>query len=260
NYSSYNYLGLSGDADVNRAVAEAAQRYGTSVSASRVASGEKPLHRELEAAIARFLGTEDSIVMVGGHATNVGTIGHFFGPGDLLVHDSVAHDSILGGAKLSGARRRPFPHNDPEALDALLTQSRRDFKKVLIAIEGTYSMDGDIPPLGEFIRVKKKHKALLLVDEAHSFGVLGATGRGVGEHFNVARRDVEMGMGTMSKSMASCGGYTAGDRALVELLKYPAGTFVYSVGMSPPNAASALAALNKLEAHPELVDRLRRRS
>ena len=260
NFSSYNYLGLSGDPDVTRAAAEAAERYGTSVSASRIASGEKPLHHELEHGLAEFLGTEDAIVMVGGHATNVGVIGHLFGPGDLIVHDALAHDSILGGAKLSGARRRPFAHNDPEALDALLTQSRRDFKKVLIAVEGTYSMDGDIPPLDEFIRVKKKHKAMMLVDEAHSFGVVGATGRGVGELFGVDRRDVELWMGTLSKSLASCGGYIAGSRAAVEYLKYTTPAFVYSVGISPPNAAAALAALRKLDAHPELVTLLRRRA
>src|SRR5262249_9760047 len=122
NFSSYNYLGLSGDPAVSQAVKDAVDRYGTSVSARRVASGEKPLHRELEGAIARFLGTEDAIVMVGGHATNVGVIGHLFGPGDLILHDSLAHDSIMGGARLSGARRRPFPHSDPAALDALLKQ------------------------------------------------------------------------------------------------------------------------------------------
>ncbi|HEY3020478.1 MAG TPA: aminotransferase class I/II-fold pyridoxal phosphate-dependent enzyme, partial [Solirubrobacteraceae bacterium] len=260
NFSSYNYLGLSGDEEVSRAVTEAVARYGTSVSASRVASGEKPLHRELEAEIASFLGCEDAIVMVGGHATNVGVVGHMFGPGDLIVHDSLAHDSILGGARLSGARRRPFPHNDPEALDAILRDARRDFKKVLIAVEGTYSMDGDMPPLPELIRIKRKHRAMMLVDEAHSLGVVGATGRGVGEHFGVDRRDVEMWMGTLSKSLASCGGYIAGSHALAEYLKYTMPGFVYSVGISPPNAASALAALRKLAARPDLVALLRQRA
>jgi 7-keto-8-aminopelargonate synthetase-like enzyme len=121
-------------------------------------------------------------------------------------------------------------------------------------------MDGDIPPLPELIRVKRKHKAMMLVDEAHSLGVIGATGRGIGEHHGVDRRDVELWMGTLSKSLASCGGYIAGSHAVVEYLKYSAGGFVYSVGISPPNAASALAALRKLEAHPELVELLGRRS
>src|SRR5262249_14599722 len=177
------------------------------------------------------------IVMVGGHATNVGVIGHLFGPGDLIVHDSLAHDSIMGGARLSGARRRPFPHSDPAALDALLGQARGDFKKVLIAVEGTYSMDGDPPPLDELIRIKKKHKAMMLVDEAHSFGVVGATGRGVGEHFGVDRRDVDLWMGTLSKTLASCGGYIAGSRAAVGYIKYKTPAFVCFLGISTANAA-----------------------
>lgn len=260
NFSAYNYLGLSGDPDVAAEVIDAVARYGTSVSASRVASGEKPLHRELESAIARFLGCEDAIVMVGGHATNVGVIGHLVGPGDLIIHDSLAHDSILGGARLSGARRRAFPHNDWAALDRTLREVRSQFKKVLIAIEGTYSMDGDIPELDRFIEIKRRHHAMLFVDEAHSLGVLGRTGRGIGEHFEVDRRDVDAWMGTLSKTLASCGGYIAGSRALVEYLKYTAPAFVYSVGISPANAAAALGALRKLEAHPELVSRLRERA
>jgi 8-amino-7-oxononanoate synthase len=260
NYSSYNYLGLSGEAAINQAVAQAVDRYGTSVSASRIASGEKPLHRELEREIARFLGTEDSIVMVGGHATNVSVVGHLMGPGDLILHDALAHDSILGGAKLSGAKRRPFPHNDWAALDRTLTELRPHVKKVLIAIEGTYSMDGDFPALDKFIEVKKRHKCFLLVDEAHSLGVLGQTGRGIGEAFSVERRDVDLWMGTLSKSLASCGGYIAGSKALVEYLKYTVPGFVYSVGISPANAAAALAALGELERRPELVATLRARS
>jgi 8-amino-7-oxononanoate synthase len=260
NFSSYNYLGLSGDAEVTAAASAAMERYGTSVSASRIASGEKPLHRELEGEIAAFLGAEASIVMVGGHATNVATVGHLLGQGDLIVHDALAHDSILSGARLSGARRRPFPHNDAEALDRLLTELRPQFRRVLIAIEGTYSMDGDIPPLDQFIAVKKKHGAMLLVDEAHSLGVLGTTGRGIGEHFRIDPADVDLWMGTLSKSLASCGGYIAGSKALVEYLKYTAGGFVYSVGISPANAAAALAALRKLDANPELVSTLHARS
>jgi 8-amino-7-oxononanoate synthase len=260
NFSSYNYIGLSGDPDVNRAAAEAIERYGTSVSASRLASGEKPLHREFEHEIADFLGCEDAIVMVGGHATNVSVIGHMFGPQDLIVHDSLAHDSILAGIKLSGARRRPFPHNDYEALDQMLRQIRGGVRRVLIAVEGVYSMDGDIAPLDKMIEVKKRHNALMLVDEAHSLGVLGKTGAGVGEHFNVNRSDVELWMGTLSKSLASCGGYIAGSSALAQYLKYTNPGFVYSVGISPANAAAALAALRKMRAHPELITMLHERS
>jgi 8-amino-7-oxononanoate synthase len=260
NFSTYNYLGLSGDPAVSRAAIEAISKFGTSVSASRIASGEKPIHRDLERAIAKFLGCEDAIVMVGGHATNVSVIGTIVGPGDLVMHDSLAHDSILGGIKLSGARRRPFPHNDWRALDEALAQVRGSFRRVLVTIEGVYSMDGDIPDLPRFIEIKKRHKALMLVDEAHSLGVLGARGAGVGELYGVDRRDVELWMGTLSKSLASCGGYIAGSGALVEFLKYSNPGFVYSVGVSPPNAAAALAALRELQARPKLVATVQARS
>jgi 8-amino-7-oxononanoate synthase len=260
NWSSYNYLGLSGDPQVTRAAQDAVERYGTSVSASRVASGEKPLHRELEQELARFLGTEDAIVMVSGHGVFVTVIGHMVGDGDLILHDSLAHDCILGGAKLSGAKRRPFPHNDWQALEKQLAQLRPHYKRVLIAVEGVYSMDGDISPLPRYIELKKKYGALLLVDEAHSVGVLGETGRGVGEHFHVDRGDVDFWMGTLSKSFASCGGYVAGSKTLVQYLKYTAPGFIYSVGISPANAAAALESLRQIEAHPEKVQRLHERA
>jgi 8-amino-7-oxononanoate synthase len=260
NWSSYNYLGLSGDPRVSRAAQDAVERYGTSVSASRIASGEKPLHRQLEQELASFLGTEDSIVMVSGHAAFVTVIGHMFGPGDLILHDALAHDCIMGGAKLSGAKRRPFPHNDWQALEKQLAQLRPHYKRVLIAVEGVYSMDGDIAPLPKFIELKKKYGCLLLVDEAHSIGVLGKTGRGVGEHFGVDRKDVDLWMGTFSKSFASCGGYVAGSQVLVQWLKYTTPGFVYSVGMSPANAAAALEACRQMQQHPEKVARLHDRA
>ena len=260
NWSSYNYLGLSGDPQVTRAAQDAVERYGTSVSASRVASGEKPLHRELEQELARFLGCEDAIVTVSGHGVFVTVIGHLMGPQDLILHDSLAHDCILGGSRLSGAKRRPFPHNDFEALEKQLAQLRPHYRRVLIAVEGVYSMDGDITPLPRFVELKKKYKTLLLVDEAHSIGVVGPTGRGVGEHHGVDRADVDLWMGTMSKSLASCGGYVAGSKTLVNFLKYTVPGFVYSVGISPANAAAALEALRQMQAHPEKVQRLHERS
>jgi 8-amino-7-oxononanoate synthase len=260
NWSSYNYVGLSGDPRVTKAAQNAIERYGTSVSASRIASGEKPLHRELEAELAQFLGTEDSVVMVSGHGVFVTVIGHLMGDGDLILHDSLAHDCIMGGAKLSGAKRRPFPHNDVAALERQLEQLRPHYKRVLIAVEGVYSMDGDICPLPEYIRLKKKYGCLLLVDEAHSIGVLGARGRGVGEHFGVERGDVDLWMGTMSKSLASCGGYVAGSKTLIQYLKYTTPGFVFSVGITPANAAAGLEALHQLEQHPEKVQRLHERA
>jgi 8-amino-7-oxononanoate synthase/acyl carrier protein len=256
NFCSYNYLGMSGDPAVTQAANEATRKYGTSVSASRLVSGEKPLHGRLERAIADFLGTEDSIVFVGGHATNESTIGHLFGAGDLILHDALSHNSILQGALLSGARRRPFPHNDWHTCGRLLEQFRHEYRRVLIVIEGVYSMDGDYPDLPHFIEVKKQHKAYLMVDEAHSLGTMGLHGRGISEHYGVNPRAVDIWMGTLSKSLGSCGGYIAGTRTLVEYLKYTAPGFVYSVGLSPPNTAAALASLELLQEEPERVARL----
>jgi 8-amino-7-oxononanoate synthase len=260
NWSSYNYLGFSGDPHVTRAAQEAVARYGTSVSASRIASGEKPLHRELEQELANLLGTEDSLVTVSGHGVFVTVIATIVKDGDLVLHDALAHDCIMAGARLSGAKRRPFPHNDFRALEKQLQQLRPHYRRVLIAIEGVYSMDGDTPDLPRFIELSKKYGCLLLVDEAHSIGVLGKSGRGIGEHFAVDRADVDLWMGTLSKSFASCGGYVAGSKQLVQFLKYSAGGFVYSVGISPANTAAALEAIRQLKAHPERVTRLRERA
>jgi 8-amino-7-oxononanoate synthase/acyl carrier protein len=260
NFSSYNYVGMSGDPTVAKAAKEAIDRYGTSVSASRLVSGEKALHRDLERAISDFIGTEDAIVFVGGHSTNETTIGHLFGPGDLILHDGLAHNSIIQGCILSGARRRPFPHNDWRAVDELLNDLRGEYRRVLIAVEGVYSMDGDISDLPNFVHVKKKHKAFLMVDEAHSAGVLGAHGRGAGEYHRLNPADVDLWMGTLSKSFGSCGGYIAGCKAVVEYLKYTAPGFVYSVGISPPNTAASLASIRLLEAEPQRVTRLHERS
>jgi len=257
NFSVYDYVGLAHDPEVAAAAKAAIDRYGTSAGASRLVSGEKQVHRDLEQALAAFLATPAAIVFVSGHATNVTTIGHLLGPDDLILHDILAHDSIVQGAMLAGATRRAFAHNDWQALDILLSEVRHRYRRVLIAIEGVYSMDGDFPELPRFLELRKKHKTLLLVDEAHSLGTMGATGRGVGEHWGVARSDVDLWMGTLSKSLASCGGYIAGSTELVEYLKYTAPGFVYSVGLSPPSAAAALAALTVLQREPGRVARLR---
>lgn len=259
NYACYNYLGMSGDPAVSQMAKEAIDQYGTSVSASRIASGERPLHGELEREIAGLVGAQDCIVFVGGHATNVTTVGHLFGPNDLILHDSLIHNSVLQGALLSGARRLVFPHNDWQALDRILEDNRADFDRVLVIIEGVYSMDGDIPDLPKFVEVKARHKALLMVDEAHSMGVLGERGFGIGDKFGVRGDDVDLWMGTLSKAFASCGGYIAGCSEVVEYLKYTAPGFLYSVGLSPANAAAALAAVRILRAEPERAARLQGR-
>lgn len=259
NFSSYNYLGLSGHPRINKAAKDAIDRYGTSASASRLVAGERPVQRELEEALAELHGVDDCVVFVSGHATNVSTIGYLFGPKDLIIHDALVHNSSLEGIKLSGASRRSFPHNDCAALDAILGELRGQFERVLIIVEGLYSMDGDLPDLPRLIEIKTRHKAFLMVDEAHAIGVLGRTGRGVGEHYGIPGRSVDIWMGTLSKTLAGCGGYIAGDKTLVENLKYSAPGFVYSVGIAPVLAAASLEALRVMLFEPERVARLQER-
>ncbi len=250
-WATYNYLGMSGDPDVTKGAKEAIDRFGTSASASRLVSGEKTIHVELERAIAGLVGTEDAITLVGGHATNETVIGHVVGPGDLILHDALAHNSIQQGAVLSGARRRAFPHNDVEAADALLAQVRGQYRRVLMVVEGIYSMDGDFADVPRFVDVARRHKALLMVDEAHSIGVMGRRGRGIAEHFGMDPGEVDLWMGTLSKAFGSCGGYIAGSKSLVRWLKYTVPGFVYSIGLPPSAAGAALAAINLLHEQPE---------
>ena len=259
NFSSYNYLGLCGHPKVNAAASAAIEKYGTSVSASRIVSGERPLHRELEKELASTYQTDDCIVFVSGHATSVTAIGCLFGPKDLIVHDTLIHNCAVEGARLSGAKRLSFPHNDWEALDEILTECRRNYERVLIVIEGLYSMDGDIPDLAEFIKIKRKHHSFLMVDEAHSFGVIGENGLGIREHCQIESDDVDLWMGTLSKALAGCGGYIAGSSALIKYLKYAAPGFVYSVGMAPPVCAASLAALRVMRKEPHRIHQLHQR-
>ncbi|MCB9777566.1 MAG: aminotransferase class I/II-fold pyridoxal phosphate-dependent enzyme [Alphaproteobacteria bacterium] len=256
NYSSYNYIGLSGDPRVLARVRDAVDRYGTSVSASRVASGERPFHGALEALLAKCQGTEDAILYTAGHATNVSTIGHLMGKDDLILHDELIHDSALQGVKLSGATRRGFKHDDAADLERQLRALRSQFDRVLIILEGVYSMDGDICDLPSFVAIKKKYGCLLMVDEAHSFGIVGETGCGVREHYGIPGTDVDIWMGTLSKSLASCGGWIAGRKELIRYLKYTSPGFVYSAGLTAANGVAALASLELMLAEPERVKRL----
>jgi 8-amino-7-oxononanoate synthase len=260
NYSSYNYLGLSGDPDVARAAKEAIDQFGTSVSASRPVSGERALHRELEAALGEAYEVDDCIALVSGHATNVTALGYLFGPRDLILHDALVHNSILQGIQLSGAKRLAFPHNDLQALEALLAQERTRHERVLVVVEGIYSMDGDYPDLPTLIDLRNRFRCFLMVDEAHSFGVMGERGLGIRDFFGAEGRQVDIWMGTLSKTLAGCGGYIAGCKALIEPLKYFAPGFLYSVGMAPPLAAAALAALQKMLREPQRVLTLHQRA
>ena len=260
NFASYNYIGLNGHPEITIAAKAAIDRYGTSVSASRPVSGERPVHRELEEALAHIHGTEDSVVMVGGHSTNVTVIGYLLGRNDVIVHDALIHNSIVQGAILSGARRVPFPHLDHEAADRLLAETRPRSGRALLVIEGHYSMDGDVPDLPAFIAAARRHRAWLMVDEAHALGVLGPRGFGTADRFGVDPGEVDIWMGTLSKSLVSCGGYIAGSKDLVDYLKLVAPGFVFSVGMAPSAAAAALAALDILQREPERVLRLNDRA
>ncbi|PVB63530.1 aminotransferase class I/II-fold pyridoxal phosphate-dependent enzyme [Labrenzia sp. 011] len=258
NFASYNYLGLNGHPRVNAAAKAAVDQYGTSVSASRIVAGERPFHNELESALASIHGVESAIVMVSGHATNVTTIGHLMHKGDLVLTDSFVHNSIAEGVRLSGATRMNFPHDDLDALEKMLADHRHKFDKVLIAVEGLYSMDGDFPDLRKLVKLKQAYDVWLMVDEAHSIGVLGKTGHGISEHFGIDPTEVEIWMGTLSKTFSSCGGYIAGSKVLCDYLKVSAPGFVFSVGLSPALAGSAIASAEMLKQEPERVERLQK--
>ncbi|MDZ4843448.1 MAG: aminotransferase class I/II-fold pyridoxal phosphate-dependent enzyme [Hyphomicrobium aestuarii] len=256
NFGGYDYCGLNSTAQVAEAAHAAIDQYGTSVSASRVVAGERPVHREFERELADFYGTEDALTFVSGHATNVSTIATLVGEGDVIFHDELVHNSAIVGAKLSGAEVFCFPHNNCDALQRLMMEHRGRFRNAMVVVEGHYSMDGDIPDLPRMVEIKNRFGAWLMVDEAHSLGVLGATGRGAAEHFGIAFDDIDIWMGTLSKTLASCGGYICGSKELITILKFKAPGFVYSVGLPAPATAAALAALRVLKAEPERVTRL----
>jgi 8-amino-7-oxononanoate synthase len=257
NFSTYDYLDINGHPELTAAVGEAAARYGTSAGASRLVGGERPPHRELERALADFYDVEDSIVYVSGHATNVSTLGFLFGARDLILQDGLDHNSIVQGGKLSAATRALYPHNDADALERILIRRRSEFKRAVIVTEGLFSMDGNIPDLTKLIELKKRYNCMLMVDEAHSLGVLGATGRGIREFYGIDSRDVDLWMGTLSKSLCGCGGFIAGSAEVVECLKYGSPGFVFSVGMPPVVAVACSKALDILRREPERVEKIR---
>jgi len=258
NFGSYDYLGLNGDARLHAAAAEAMARYGVSASASRLVSGERPVHAALEGALAAHYGQEAALAFVSGHATNVTVIGHLMGPRDLIVHDAAIHNSCAEGARLSGARRVGFAHNDLAAAERELASARRGAARALLLIEGHYSMDGDVPDLAGFVRLARRYDAWLMVDDAHGLGVVGATGRGVFEAAGVDPADVDIWMGTLSKTLCACGGYIAARSDLIDWLRHTVPGFVYSCGLAPPLAATALAALGVMQAEPWRVAKLQR--
>ena len=256
-FGSYNYVGMSGRKEVKEAAKAAIDKYGTSASGSRLLAGEKQVHKDLEKEIADWKHTEDAVVCVGGHSTNVTFVGNFCGKNDLILYDALAHNSIEQGCKLSDATSRPFPHSDTAALETILKSQRAYYEKVLIVIEGAYSMDGDIAPVPEFVRIKKEYGCFLMVDEAHSACVIGKTGGGVDEYFGLAGDDIDIKYGTLSKGLGTCGGYLAGKKCLIDYLRYNMPGFVFSVGISPALAAGSLEAIRTLRSHPEIMEHLR---
>ncbi|HWI22626.1 MAG TPA: aminotransferase class I/II-fold pyridoxal phosphate-dependent enzyme [Baekduia sp.] len=242
---SNNYLGLTADERVLNAAREAIDTYGTGLTGSRLLNGTIPLHLELEAEIADWMGTEEAIVFSTGHQANVGTLGTILEPGDTVVADSGDHASILDGCLLSKAKLRAFRHGKIDKLEKQLERAAGDGGGVLIVVDGVFSMEGDIAPLQEIAALSETYGARLMVDEAHGAGVLGARGAGTSELLGVEDR-VDLRMGTFSKSLASCGGFIAGSHEVIDFLRVQSRAFLFTASGVPAAAAAALAALRVL--------------
>ncbi|MCF6338457.1 MAG: aminotransferase class I/II-fold pyridoxal phosphate-dependent enzyme [Gammaproteobacteria bacterium] len=244
-YSGYNYLGLANDARVISAAKHSLDQYGTHAGAARMVGGEMAIHTELESTLCDAFGFESCVTTVGGYMTNVATIGYLMGKRDLIIMDEYMHNSGVMGAVMADSRRIVFPHNDFDALATLLNENRGNYEKAMIIVEGAYSMDGDLADLPRLVELKKKHNCWLMVDEAHSLGVVGKSGRGLCEHWGVDTRQIDIIMGTLSKSFASCGGFLGGSEEMIRLLRFFApGVLLYSTGLPPASAAAANRAIN----------------
>ncbi|SNY54945.1 8-amino-7-oxononanoate synthase [Pseudooceanicola antarcticus] len=250
NFGSYDYLGLNADPRPRQAAMSALERYGVSASGSRMVSGTRPVHLALEEALARHYHCEAALSFVSGHATNVSLIPTLMEERDLVLSDAFVHNSVSTGMALSAAARRSFPHNDMDALERILENHRPLHRHVLIVVEGLYSMDGDLPDLPRLLALRDRYDAWLMVDEAHALGPVGASGRGVFEHFGIDPAEVDIWMGTLSKTLASTGGYVAGSKDLIRYLKARAPGHVFSVALPPCLAASAAEALRLLAREP----------
>ena len=259
-FANYDYLGLSNHPEVKAAAAEALDVTGLGALASRLVGGERASHKDLELALAEFVGVEAVMTLVSGYLTNVTVIGHIMGSRDVIFLDELSHNSIVSGCKSSPAEVVFFRHNDLEHLDALLTERRSNYKSALIVSESLFSMDGDIVDLPRLVGLKKKHATWLLLDEAHSIGVLGAEGRGLCEYTGVDPDEIDIIVGTLSKSFASCGGFVCAKAEVINWFRYTLPGFVYSVGLSPVVSAAALAALELAQSERWRIARLRRNS
>jgi 8-amino-7-oxononanoate synthase len=250
---SNNYLGLTGDPRVIAGARDALDRYGTGLTGSRFLNGTIDLHLELEAELAAWMGTEEAIVFTTGHQANVGTLGTILAPGDTVIADSGDHASILDGCLLSRAKLRPFRHGRLDKLEKMLERAGEDGGGVLVVVDGVFSMEGDVADLPRIVELSRAHGARLMVDEAHGAGVLGARGAGASELLGV-EGDVDLRMGTFSKSLASCGGFIAGSHEVIDYLRVSSRAFMFTAAAVPAAVGAALAALRiiRSEEGPQL--------
>ena len=255
---SNNYLGLTRDPRVKRAAAEALERYGTALTGSRFLNGTIPLHGELERSIAEWMGTEDALVFTTGYQANLGTIGTLLGPTDTVICDSGDHASILDGVAMSHAKVRPFRHNRLDKLETMLERAEGDGGGVLVVVDGVFSMEGDVCDVPTVASLARAHGARVMVDEAHGVGVLGARGAGACEALGV-ESEVDLRMGTFSKSLASCGGFIAGPADVIDFLRIQSRTFMFTAAAVPAALGAALEAVRicRSSEGPELFARLR---
>jgi 8-amino-7-oxononanoate synthase len=252
--SSYEYLGLLGHPHLQEAAVAAIEHYGTGHHGARLLVGTTTVHKQLEAKLARFMDAEDSLVFGSGYVANLATISALVGPGDCIVGDQYNHASIIDGCRMSGAELLEFKHNDMDSLAEMLARTRG--RRTLVIVDAVFSMEGDIANLPEIVALAKRHGALLMVDEAHSVGVLGERGRGIQEHFDIDPGAIDIKMGTLSKSLAGSGGFIAGREPLITYLRHHARGYIFSGALPACQAAVSIAALEVLEQKPELVEQI----
>lgn len=252
---SYSYLGLIGHPEINAAAKAAVDKYGTGTHGVRLLAGSLKLHNELESRIAAFKQTDSAITFSSGYVTNLATISSLLRKGDTVICDKLNHASIVDGCMLAMAKLTRFRHNDMDHLERRLQEAGENGRKLVIA-DAVFSMDGDIINLPEVVRLCRKYGAYLMIDEAHSIGVLGATGHGIEEYFDMPADCIDIKMGTLSKSIPSAGGYVAGNHQLIQFLKHEARAFIFSAAVPPASAAAAKAAFDVIEAEPWRVKKL----
>jgi 8-amino-7-oxononanoate synthase len=254
---SNNYLGLTGDERVKQAARDALEAYGTGLTGSRFMNGTTPLHLELERELADWMGTPDALVFTTGYLANTGCIGTLLEPGDTVICDSGDHASILDAVSMSRARIRPFRHNRLDKLEAMLSRAESDGGGVLVVVDGVFSMEGDLAPVPDIVVLCREHGARLMVDEAHGVGVLGARGVGACEAFD-CEEDVDLRMGTFSKSLASCGGFVAGPADVIDFLRVQSRSFMFTAAAVPAAIGAALGALRIIRSDegPRLMARV----